>query len=442
MASPGCGRHVLHRVADQVVVGQRPHLERRGLDAEERVERVDLVEQRDREGDRVVGGRRGRRAAEATAPGASRGERAAAAAATSRPAGTLSRRDPSRPPVARQEPLEHTEHGVVRPDPYHWMRDADSPELLAHLLAERRWYDSSVCPSALPVVAALRSEMVSRLPPVEQSATVAPYALFLLHPASSREVTTRNCCGKSACPDTRRTTNSEPDARGRRKSCSRARPRLRLAGDDSGYLDLGVTLVSPDENLLAYSVDTTGDEVFGSGSATCGPVTTWPRRSRAPTTAAPGAPTRRGSSTPCTTTPTGRSRSGGTGSAPRSATTCWCSTEPDERFELNLRGHPLRRPRRGAGARVEQHQRGLAARRHRRRPLPPRSVGGRRPGVRYHAEPRRLPDGSTDLLRGHQRRRRRVPADDRAPCPRRPTRTPPRWVEAAPERPHDRLAAR
>lgn len=32
--------------------------------------------------------------------------------------------------------------------------------------------------------------------------------------------------------------------------------------DDSGYLDLGLTLVSPDENLLAYSVDRAGDEVF------------------------------------------------------------------------------------------------------------------------------------------------------------------------------------
>ncbi len=30
-----------------------------------------------------------------------------------------------------------------------------------------------------------------------------------------------------------------------------------------GYLDVGVTLVSPDEDLLAYSVDTDGDEVFG-----------------------------------------------------------------------------------------------------------------------------------------------------------------------------------
>ena len=30
----------------------------------------------------------------------------------------------------------------------------------------------------------------------------------------------------------------------------------------TGYLDVGVTLVSPDEDLLAYSVDTEGDEVF------------------------------------------------------------------------------------------------------------------------------------------------------------------------------------
>ena len=50
----GCRRHVLHRVADEVVVGQRPHLERRGLDAQERVERVDLVGQPDDERHRVV----------------------------------------------------------------------------------------------------------------------------------------------------------------------------------------------------------------------------------------------------------------------------------------------------------------------------------------------------------------------------------------------------
>ena len=32
--------------------------------------------------------------------------------------------------------------------------------------------------------------------------------------------------------------------------------------DQSGYLDIGLTLVSPDERLLAYSFDRTGDEVY------------------------------------------------------------------------------------------------------------------------------------------------------------------------------------
>ena len=63
------------------------------------------------------------------------------------------------------------------------MRDADSPELLAHLVAERRWYDSSVA-HLLPFVATLQTEMVSRLPGVELSPTWRPYPLFLLHPAA------------------------------------------------------------------------------------------------------------------------------------------------------------------------------------------------------------------------------------------------------------------
>ena len=35
-----------------------------------------------------------------------------------------------------------------------------------------------------------------------------------------------------------------------------------LLVDESGYLELGLTLVSPDSHLLAYSVDRAGDEVY------------------------------------------------------------------------------------------------------------------------------------------------------------------------------------
>ena len=38
-----------------------------------------------------------------------------------------------KPPVAPRRPHVHTEHGVERPDPYHWMRDREDPELLPYI---------------------------------------------------------------------------------------------------------------------------------------------------------------------------------------------------------------------------------------------------------------------------------------------------------------------
>ena len=67
------------------------------------------------------------------------------------------------PPRAPRHPHEHTEHGVPRPDPYHWMRDRDSPDLLAHLAAERAWYDSATGHLS-SLVDALRSEMTAPSP--------------------------------------------------------------------------------------------------------------------------------------------------------------------------------------------------------------------------------------------------------------------------------------
>ena len=97
--------------------------------------------------------------------------------------------------------------------------------------------------------------------------------------------------------------------------------------DDSGYLELGLTLVSPDEDLLAYSVDTTGDEVYalrfrdlrtGEDLAEVVPRSyyggAWSADSRwffytVHDEAVPAA-----------------TRCGGTGSGRRPPTTCWCST--------------------------------------------------------------------------------------------------------------------
>ena len=99
---------------------------------------------------------------------------------------------------------------------------------------------------------------------------------------------------------------------------------------DSSYVDVGVSLVSPDERLLAYSVDTTGDEVYtlrfrdlepegGGGRSTS------PTRCRASYYGgAWSADSQHVLLHRARRRRTGPSRCGGTGSGRRSPTTCWC----------------------------------------------------------------------------------------------------------------------
>src|SRR6201999_4281872 len=133
---------------------------------------------------------------------------------------------------------EHTEHGVRRPDPYHWMRSLDSPDLLAHLTAERRWYESATGHLS-PLIDALRSEMKSRVPATDLSVSWRHQSryYYTVLPAG-REYTQLlrdfDLPGKPGHP-------------GQGELLLDAN----LLADDSGHLELGLTMVSPDERLLA-----------------------------------------------------------------------------------------------------------------------------------------------------------------------------------------------
>ena len=187
---------------------------------------------------------------------------------------------------------------------------------------------------------------------------------------------------------------------------------------DAATSTSALTLVSPDEDLLAYSVDTDGDEVFElrfrdlRTGRTC--RTPWP----AATTAARGAPTRSGSSTPCTTRRTGPGRCCGTGSAPTRPTTWSCSRSTTQRFELNLRA-----TRSGRLIVIWSESRSTSEAWVLDAAAPesaPRSVGGRRHGVALPRRARAVPRGRP-AARGDQRRGGRVPADDGpVPLRRRP----------------------
>lgn len=49
---------------------------------------------------------------------------------------------PAEPPRAQPRPTERTFHGRTVVDEYEWMRDKESPEVIAHLEAENAWTDA------------------------------------------------------------------------------------------------------------------------------------------------------------------------------------------------------------------------------------------------------------------------------------------------------------
>ena len=173
----------------------------------------------------------------------------------------------------------------------------------------------------------------------------------------------------------------------------------------TGYLDLGLSIVSPRRDLLAYSVDTSGDEVFALRFRDLRTGADLPDVVGASATPAPGASdsSALASSTPC---PTSRGGTSGSAAPARHAAAADIDVlvEPDRRFEVTVRR-----------CRSEQAIVVLSESRDTREAWyvdptgadwSPRSLGGRRPGS--STAPSTSADG--DFLAGHRRRRGRVPA--------------------------------
>jgi len=300
------------------------------------------------------------------------------------------------------------------------MRQIDSPEFLAHLATERRWYESATGHLS-PLVDTLRSEMRNRVPTTDRS-------------VSWRH---QNSYYYTVLPAGREYTQLLRDFDVRQgKDTSQILLDANLLADESGYLELGVTLVSPDERLLAYSVDRTGDEVYGLRFRDLETGHDLPDEVQ-------------------------RSYYGGAWSAASdyffytvhddsyrpfqvwrhavgtpAAGDVLVLDEPDERFELDVRG-----TRSGGLVVLSSSSRDTSEVWvvDSRAPLAPaRSVGGRRQGVEYDAEHAVLADGSDTLL---------IVTNDgavefrlvRAPVPRHADQDHRAWEPVRPENPAQRL---
>jgi oligopeptidase B len=157
----------------------------------------------------------------------------------------------STPPNAARRPHTHTEHGVARDDPYFWLGGTD-PEVMDLLTAERSFYDASVA-HLQSFSSALKADMLSRLPKDDESARWSRrrFTYWTRHPVNSDYAGLWRRLNHDS--EGRSTTESESSSMF-----------FDISQQDvgTGYLDVGLTIVSPDEDLLAFSVDHDGDEVF------------------------------------------------------------------------------------------------------------------------------------------------------------------------------------
>ena len=335
------------------------------------------------------------------------------------------------PPNPPQRPYEHVAHGVRRSDPFHWLRETSSADVLAHLRSEREWFDTSTAHSR-SFIEALETEMVSRTAPED---TGVPWT------HREKSYYTRYPAGKDYAQFVRQNPPSRPfsDTETALEAPLGDENRIEVLldanslGEPGGYVDLGLLQVSPDGRWLAYSVDLVGEELFTLRFRDLTSGEDLP--DEVPRTYYGGA-WDAGSASFLYTVPDHAYRPHEVrrhvlGTAPDGDELV--VAEPDERFELNVRAC-----RSGDVAVVWSASRDTAecwAVDLRTPGAAAWSVGGRRPGVEYHAE--------------HDRERDRllVVTDDdapefrlaAAPVPRSDHQDHTTWQELRPEDPEERL---
>ncbi|QSX37406.1 S9 family peptidase [Shewanella sedimentimangrovi] len=154
---------------------------------------------------------------------------------------------PTLPPAPVADRREHqwTEHGVLRPDPYAWLRDDSrtDPAVLAHLEAENGYADAHIAGFA-PLRDKLLAEMIARLDPDESS---VPYRW------RNHYYYRRFEAGLEYPMLARKAELEGPEQ-------LLLDVNLRAVGKD--YYDLGGSSVSPNERLLAIGEDCLGRRIY------------------------------------------------------------------------------------------------------------------------------------------------------------------------------------
>jgi len=148
------------------------------------------------------------------------------------------------PPVAAAIPKIDTLHGDVRIDNYFWLRERDSPDVIAYLEAENEYTRAQMQHTEL-FQEQLYKEILGRIKETDIS---VPEKLdeYYYYTRTEEGKQYSIYCRKQGSLDAKEEILLDQN---------------RLA-EGHAYYDIGLFNVSPNHQLLAYSVDTTGFEVY------------------------------------------------------------------------------------------------------------------------------------------------------------------------------------
>jgi oligopeptidase B len=150
------------------------------------------------------------------------------------------------PPVAEKRPVVRELHGDRRVDEYAWLRERDDPAVIAHLDAENAYTDAMTAHTAA-LRDRLYDEIVGR---IQQTDATAPV------PDGAWAYFTRTEEGRQYPILCRRPREAAEGEGGRVILDQNA------LAEGQQYLKVGDAVVSPDQRLLAYTIDTDGSEQF------------------------------------------------------------------------------------------------------------------------------------------------------------------------------------
>src|SRR5580658_1275309 len=152
--------------------------------------------------------------------------------------------DVTTPPVAARVPAVRELHGQTETDDYAWMRDPDHPDLHEYLAAERSYYDACAARWA-DLTDRLVDESAGRLPAGTETGVGWPLAGFVYR--TTRPAGTENLQFRRSRPG---------------ESAEQVLLDENVIAADAGFVTVGDARPSPDGNLLAWSADTTGAEIY------------------------------------------------------------------------------------------------------------------------------------------------------------------------------------